>query len=111
MNPPRLLGIVFMHYIRIFIAVGTAGLVSPSGGAQVIIASGGTRGDFTSPDANDGSLLRSEYGFMYRLGAPNGSFGGTAPEPASITLCGIMGVCMAAYGWRRRRDTKPAVPV
>ena len=47
---------------------GTVGLIDPTGTTQTIIASDGTRGDFTSPDTNDGSLLLSEYDFSYRLG-------------------------------------------
>jgi hypothetical protein len=88
---------------------GTVSLIDPTGTTQTIIASGGSRGDFTSPDTNDGTLLLSEYGFMYRLQAPGGTFGGGAvPEPASLTLFGILGASVAAYGWRRRKI--PAVP-
>jgi hypothetical protein len=85
---------------------GTVGLIAPGGGAQTIIASGGNRGDFTSPDTNNGTLfLADESDFMYRLGAPGGSFGGTAPEPATLTMLGMGIATMAGYGWRRRKLT------
>lgn len=82
---------------------GTVGLIDPTGATEVIIASGGTRGDFTSPDTNNGTLLLSEYGAMYRLTAPGGTFGGATPEPASLTICCILAGGMATYGWRRRK--------
>jgi hypothetical protein len=82
---------------------GTVGLIDPLGN-ETIIASGGNRGDFTSPDTNNGTLLMSEYDFSYRLTAPGGTFGGgTAPEPATLTMLGIGIVSMAGYGWRRRK--------
>ena len=56
---------------------GTVSLIDPTGATDTIIASGGTRGDFASPDANDSSLLLSEYDFSYRLGAP----GAHSPAP------------------------------
>ena len=59
---------------------GTVSLIDPTGATQTIIASGGTRGDFTSPDTNNGTLLLSEYDFSYRLAAPGGTFG-AAPNP------------------------------
>jgi hypothetical protein len=84
---------------------GTVGLIDPTGATETIIASGGTRGDFTSPDANDGSLLLSEEDFSYRLGAPGGSFTPPAvPEPSSITmLAGVIGVLGCGW-WRRRKQ-------
>ena len=81
---------------------GTVTLIDPTGTSATVIASGGTRGDFTSPDLNNGTLLLAEYGEMWRLSAPGGSFT-AVPEPAGITLCGIMAACVAAYGWTRRK--------
>ena len=81
---------------------GTVSLINPTGTTQTIIASGGTRGDFTSPDTNNGTLLLSEYDFSYRLGAPGGSFGGV-PEPGTLTLFGIGIAGIAGYGWLRRK--------
>ena len=82
---------------------GTVSLFDPTGATSTIIASGGTRGDFTSPDANNGTLLLSEYDFSYRLTAPGGSFGGGVPEPSSLTMLGIGIVGTAGYCWRRRK--------
>ena len=82
---------------------GTVSLIDPTGATETIIASGGTRGDFTSPDANDGSLLLSEYDFSYRLGAQGGSFTGPVPEPNSLTMLGIGAVSLLGCGWWRRR--------
>jgi PEP-CTERM motif len=99
----------FNGYVIVNNNDGTVSLVDPTGLIQTIIASGGTRGDFTSPDANNGTLLLSEYDFSYRLGAPGGTFGGglaAVPEPTSIALFGIMAGGGAVYRWRRR---KPAV--
>jgi WD40 repeat protein len=81
---------------------GTVSLIDPTTNIQTIIASGGSRGDFTSPDTHDGSLLLSEYGFMYRLNAPGGAFGGV-PEPTSLTMFGIGIAGMVGYCWRRRK--------
>jgi hypothetical protein len=81
---------------------GTVSLIDPTGTIQTIIASGGTRGDFTSPDTNKRTLLLSEYDFSYRLTAPGGSFGGV-PEPASLTLFGIGIASVAGYGCLRRK--------
>jgi hypothetical protein len=85
---------------------GTVSLINPTGTVQTIIASGGTRGDFTSPDSNNGTLLLSEYDFSYRLGAPGGSFGPSpVPEPATLTLLGIGSLSLLGYGWRRRKQS------
>jgi hypothetical protein len=51
---------------------GTVSFTDPTDTMQTVIASGGTRGDFTSPDTNNGTLLLSEYDFSYRLTAPGG---------------------------------------
>jgi hypothetical protein len=86
---------------------GTVSLVDPTGASSTIIASGGTRGDFTSPDTNNGTLLLSEVDLSLRLAAPGGSFGGpgaVVPEPTSLALFGFMAVGGLAYRWRRRKS-------
>jgi hypothetical protein len=83
---------------------GTVSLIDPTGTIQTIIASGGTRGDFTSPDTNNGTLLLSEYDFSYRLTAPGGTFG-SVPEPATLTMFGIGIASIAGYGWLRRKPS------
>lgn len=83
---------------------GTVSLFDPTGLTQTIIATGGTRGDFTSPDTNNGTLLLSEYDFSYRLTAPGGSFGGgETPEPSTVVMLGIGMAGIAIYGRLRRK--------
>jgi hypothetical protein len=97
-----ILGGLFNGYVIANNNDGTVSLFDPTGATQTIIASGGTRGDFTSPDTNDGTLLLSEYDFSYRLSAPGGSFGGV-PEPATLTMLGIGIASIAGYGWLHRK--------
>ena len=98
----------FNGYVIVNNNDGTVSLVDPTGLMQTIIASGGTRGDFTSPDTNDGTLLLSEYDFSYRLGAPGGTGDSAAaraprwPEPTSIAA-------LRHHG-RRRGDLQVASP-
>lgn len=106
-------GGTFNGYVIVNNNDGTVSLIDPTGTLATIIASGGLRGDFTSPDTKDGSLLLSEYGSMYRLGAPGGFFGGggspaPVPEPTSIALFGLMVAGGAVYRWRRRKPTAAA---
>jgi hypothetical protein len=83
---------------------GTVGLIDPTVGTEDIIASGGTRGDFVSPDTNNGTLFLSQVERVDRLSCgPDCSFVppvGT-PEPASFALLGIS--LLAFVGLRRRR--------
>jgi hypothetical protein len=103
-------GGVYNGYVIVNNNDGTVSLVTPNGSSATIIASGGSRGDFTSPD--NGSLLLSEYGFMYSLNAPGGTFGGgTAPEPASLTLLGLGGLGLLGCTWRRKRGKAATVSV
>ena len=81
---------------------GTVGLIDPGTGIDTTIASGGNDGDFTSPDANNGSLFLSNIDATYRLRLASGSIGGTvgAPEPASL---GIVGIALLGLGAIRRK--------
>jgi hypothetical protein len=74
---------------------GTVGLLDPSKANGdptqfVIIATGGTRGDFVSPDLNNGTLFLSQNEEVARLSCgPNCSIGAPspgAPEPATVLL-------------------------
>jgi hypothetical protein len=103
-------GVIFGGPFNGFVIVnnndGSVSLVDPTGTMATVIASGGSRGDFTSPDTNDGSLLLSEFGTMFRLNAPGGTFGGPGaviPEPTSFALFGFMAVGGLVYRWRRRK--------
>ena len=99
-------GGIFNGYIIANNNDGTVGLIDPTGLTETVIASGGTRGDFTSPDGYDGSLLLSEYGAMYRLRSPENAFVNviSAPEPGALTMLGIGVASLAAFGWRRRKQ-------
>jgi hypothetical protein len=72
---------------------GTVGLLNPTTSSFVIIASGGTRGDFVSPDSNNGTLFLSQNEAVDRLSCgPGCSFSGpppTTPEPSTFALFGI----------------------
>ncbi len=70
-------------------------------GAETLIASGGSRGDFVGVDTNNGSLLISQTDRMVRLTAPAGSsFGADTPEPGTLAL--FAGASIAALAVRRR---------
>ncbi len=83
---------------------GSVGVIDPSVGTETIIATGGTRGDFVSPDLNNGSLLAFEDDSVWRFTVAGGSIGGgptpSVPEPMSLALFGIG---LAGIGYIKRR--------
>jgi hypothetical protein len=84
---------------------GTVGLLDPTTSVFTIIANGGTRGDFVSPDLSNGTLFISQNEQVARLSCgPNcsigGGGGGPLPEPGTLALLGL-GVASLAY--RRRK--------
>ncbi len=86
---------------------GTVLLLDPTTGTSVIIASGGTRGDFVSPDTSNGTLFLSQNEQVARLSCgPNCSFSGppTVPEPATFGMAGVALASLLAI--RRRRTTQ-----
>jgi hypothetical protein len=75
---------------------GTVGLLDVSTGTETIIASGGSRGDFVSPDTTNGTLFLSQFGSVDRLSCGEGCSigggggGGTGvPEPGTLALLGL----------------------
>jgi DNA-binding beta-propeller fold protein YncE len=88
---------------------GSVGLLDVKTGIETIIASGGTRGDFASPDLNNGSLLLYEDDSVWRLAlagscigapCPGGGGGPGLPEPATLVL---LSTGLLSLGWMRRR--------
>jgi WD40 repeat protein len=86
---------------------GTIGLIDPSLGTETIIAGGGTRGDFVSPDTSNGTLFLSQLEEVARLSCgPGCSIGGGGgpgtgvPEPATL---GLLASALLGFGFLRRK--------
>ena len=81
---------------------GTVGLIDPISGIEDIIASGGTRGDFVSPDTNNGTLFLSQQDEIARLSCGQGCrfVPPSVPEPASLTL--FAAALLFFFGMRSR---------
>ena len=80
---------------------GTVGLLNPTTGVEDIIASGGNRGDFVSPDTTNGTLFLSQEDAIDRLSCgPGCSIGvGGVPEPSTwaMIILGFLGLGLMAY--------------
>jgi len=89
---------------------GTIDLIDLLGNITVI-ATGGTRLDYTAPDQTNGTLLIDASDKIYRLGCPGCTIGGVTPavpEPSTwaMMILGFAGVGFMAY---RRRNQSAAI--
>jgi hypothetical protein len=89
---------------------GTVGMINPGTGIETIIATGGTRGDFVSPDLTNGTLFLASADAEERLKLAGASIGGGGggngvPEPGMMLLCGIA-LAGLGGGLLRRRTPK-----
>jgi hypothetical protein len=86
---------------------GSVGLINPTTAVETIIATGGTRGDFVSPDLSNGSLFLFEDNAALRLSIAGGSIGGgggSVPDSGSSALM-LLG-SLATLGFLRRAVRK-----
>ncbi len=83
---------------------GSIFLLNPTTKVSDMIASGGTRGDYTQADTNNGSLLLDYSDIVARLTCPDCSFvPPTVPEPATWTMMLIGFAGLGFLGYRRAR--------
>jgi hypothetical protein len=75
-------------------------------GNYTLIATGGSRGDFTAPDGN-GNLFLTQTDSVLRLSLEGATIGGSVPEPSTwaMMIFGFAGVGFMAY----RRKSKTAL--
>jgi WD40 repeat protein len=93
---------------------GTVGLIDPAVGTEDIIASGGTRGDFVSPDTSNGTLFISQLERVDRLICPmDSSCSGVPvplprlPWPASAALLAAAVFSLEGFRFWKRRGAPP----
>lgn len=77
--------------------------------AQTTLVAGGSRGDFVTVDANNGTLLFTQTDNVLRLTAPNGGGFGPSPVPEPETYSMLLGgLGLLGFMARRRRGQKQA---
>jgi hypothetical protein len=89
---------------------GGIGLIDPTTSAFTVLATGGTRGDYVSPDTNNGSLFlddsytveRLTCGTNCRIGSTAPVAASTVPEPGTLALFGA-GISVLGAAARRLR--------
>ncbi len=87
---------------------GEIDLLDPITNTSVALATSGTRGDYVSPDTNNGTLLLDYSDTIERLSCgPNCTIGGppspNAPEPSTFALLGLPLLAIGANLFRRRK--------
>lgn len=86
---------------------GDVGLIDPSTSTFTIIADKGNRGDYVSPDTNNGTLFLDYSDTVERLSCgPNCSIGGPPPPPPGVPEPGtlaLLGTAMSGLGIMLRR--------
>jgi len=92
---------------------GTVWLIDHLTGAAVMIASGGTRGDYVGVDGTNGSLFLTQTNEVYRLGCgPGCGFVGVdaVPEPSTwaMMILGFGGIALVVYRRRERHSLRSA---
>jgi hypothetical protein len=91
---------------------GGIGLIDPITLAFTAIATGGTRGDYVSPDTNNGTLFLDYSDTVERLSCgPDCSIGGPPPPPSTVPEPGtlaLMGTGLSVLGAAVRRMRKTA---
>jgi len=88
---------------------GGIGLINPVTHEFSVIATGGTRGDYVSPDTNNGSLFLDYSDIVARLSCgANCSIGGPppVPEPASLLLLGFGLAAVTGLSKKKRKQTE-----
>lgn len=84
---------------------GEVWMYDPLSKVKTLLASGGTRGDYVSPDTSNGSLFLAYSDTVMRLNCGAGCGIGSpppVPEPESVALV-LGGMAVVAFALRRRR--------
>ena len=93
-------GKIIVNFNGLTVNAGFVGLLDPATKVLTTIASGGTRGDYASPDPSNGSLFLSYSDLVYRLSCgANCSIGLVPPAPVAgaPTITTIAGTGVASY--------------
>lgn len=81
---------------------GTLVEINLESGAQTLLGSGGSRGDFVFVDPLDNTLLLTQSDSVLRLSGGDFEPPGI-PEPAAVALFGVGAAGLLGVGWRRRK--------